>query len=271
MKSTTTRLLYAALMLMSLALGGCAMGTIDSGDVGVRREFNGSIEADTLPTGFYYYQFGSVREYTARQVDVSFSGENTLKPKAKDNLSLQEFDADVYYTTKAESIPGLVVKYTNEDVDTGAGSYAAAYQWVEQQANSAAQSVVSQYDSLAVNQYRDKVASQIQQELQSRLDAENPGAFRVDNVVIKNVVTDSSIEAAIQRNVNTQKELETAKLQQTLNEQVAKNNQALTVSISPQILATKSLEVLDDCAKNARCTIFVNMNKEGILNVQPPK
>ena len=165
-----------SLMGLSL-LGGCSMGTIDSGDVGVYREVQwvhreGRAKHDT---GFYFFWTGSVKEFTARQVDISFSGKGlgTLKPKANDNLSLQEFDCDVYYTTTRVQIPDLVVKYTNEDAEVAQSIYAVAYQWVEQQANSAAQTVVSQYDSLAVNQNRDKIAGLIQQELQKRLDAEN--------------------------------------------------------------------------------------------------
>lgn len=269
MKPTTKGAFIALTLLSLLTLGGCTFGTIDSGDVGVRREFNGSIESTTLDTGFYFYGTGDVKEYTARQVDISFTGQTTLKPKAKDNLSLQEFDADVYYTTKGDRIPYLVVKYTDEDTEIG-GVYAAAYQWVEQQANSASQSVVSQYDSLDVNKNRDKVAMQIQQELQTRLDLENPGVFHVDNVVIKNVVTDPSIEASIQRNVTAQKELETARIQQSINEQNAKNNAAITQSISPQILASKSLDVLASCAQHSGCYMFVNMDSSGKLQMQLP-
>lgn len=251
-------------------LGGCSMGTIDSGDVGVYREFNGSIEKQVRDTGYYFYWTGSVKEFTARQVDISFSGKGlgTLRPKANDNLSLQEFDCDVYYTTTASQIPDLVVKYTNEDAEVASGIYAVAYQWVEQQANSAAQTVVSQYDSLAVNQNRDKIAGLIQQELQKRLDAENPGAFHVDNVVIGNVVTDRSIEAAIQRNVNAQKELQTAQIQQKINEQVAKNNAAVSQSITPQILAQREMDILERMAAAGRLTI-VNINGGGKGQTMP--
>jgi len=130
--------LLTSLMGLTL-LGGCSMGTNDSGDVGVYREFNGSIEKDVRDTGFYFFWTGSVKEFTARQVDISFSGKGlgTLKPKANDNLSLQEFDCDVYYTTSRAQIPDLVVKYTNEDAEVAQNIYAVAYQWVEQQANSA--------------------------------------------------------------------------------------------------------------------------------------
>jgi len=251
-------------------LTGCSMGTIDSGDVGVYREFNGSIEKQVRDTGFYFFWSGSVKEFTARQVDISFSskGLGTLKPKANDNLSLQEFDCDVYYTTTAAQIPDLVVKYTNEDAEVAQNIYAVAYQWVEQQANSAAQTVVSQYDSLAVNQNRDKIAGLIQQELQKRLDNENPGAFHVDNVVIGNVVTDPSIEAAIQRNVNAQKELQTAQIQQKINEQVAKNNAAVSQSITPQILAQRQLDILERMAAAGRLTI-INVNGGGKGEAMP--
>jgi hypothetical protein len=246
---------YLFLILSLASLSGCTMGTIDSGDVGVRREFNGSILDTPIDTGFYFWATGSVKEFTARQVDISFAGDSTLKPKAADNLSMQEFDCDVYYTTSRAKIPYLVVKYTNEDQEISKGIYAVAFQWVAQQANSASQSIVSQYDSLSVNKNRDKIAVLIQQELQRRLDEENPGAFHVDNVVIQNVVTDPSIEQAIQRNVNAQKELETAQIQQKINEQVAKNNQAVSQSITPQILAQRQLDILDKMAAAGRLTI----------------
>lgn len=254
-------------------LGGC-FGTISSGNVGVVKDWNGQVQTELMPPGFYTNFTTSVREYSGRQIHIGFNG---LKPKASDNLTLQDFDADIYYSTKKDAISGLAVKYANDDAyDDNAKVWYAAYELVSQTASSSIYTVVSQYDSLQIHKERDDIASKIRDELQRRLEAQNPGTFTVDNVIINNVVTDPSVEAAIKRNVEAQKELQTQQIQFQINEQIAKNNEALTKSITPAILAQKQLDVLNAMVANGniRPIVMLNMSGDGkstmpIIQLQP--
>ncbi len=195
-------------LIGSLVLGSTVggFGTIDSGHVGVETRF-GIVHTEELPPGAYWAPWAEVREYSAKEVAVKL---DDLRPKAADNLFIQELDLTVYYRAAPSMIAELEIKYTDqsEQVPEADDVYAPAYRLVRTLTRNAAYQEVAKLPSLTVHQQREEMAERIRARLADALEREDPGVFTVTRAVIRSVVTDPAIERAIQAAVNNQKRLE---------------------------------------------------------------
>jgi len=208
------------LALLALAvLSGC--GVVDTGNVGVRTTY-GTVDMTPVLPGLYVAILSHVDEFTAKEFNLDL---DKMTPKAKDNLTLQDMEVLVYYKTNANKIPGLVVKYSGQSTYSRGLHYPGAY-LVESVAKGIVYDEVIKYDSLDVQNERDKIAASMMIALQKSLDTTDPQTFTVTRVVIKSVKTDPAIEAAIQRNVNNQKILE-AKIKEV---EIAKKDAEIEVA-----------------------------------------
>lgn len=97
------------LVLIALSVISGVAGTIGTGNVGVRTT-PGVISSDEIGPGVYlkWPVISSVEEYSAKEIAIDL---DDLTPKAKDNLSLRDFDVTVYYRVKDAAIAELQAKY----------------------------------------------------------------------------------------------------------------------------------------------------------------
>ncbi len=191
--------------VVALALGAC--GAIDQGNVGVRKNFNNSIEPGVVE-GFYGAFTTSVTEYIAKETSIDL---NNMTPKAHDNLTLKELDVRLYYTTVGSKVPGLVVKYSGQHLK-GDHGYLPAGGLVYAVAVNAISEEVAKIDSLTIHQNRDAISHDVIKNVQASLDATDPGTFKITRVLVQKVLTDPTIEASIQQAVANQKILESKKI-----------------------------------------------------------
>lgn len=225
MKKIILTMFLAATALLS----GCGFGSVQTGEVGLRTHFNGKLSESVEPEGLYTAWLSSVDRYTIKEVAIPLEN---LKPKAKDNLSLQELDVSVFYRVNPGFVRNLAAKRAGQSIRFDPGFYAPSYAFVESVARSEIADVVSRHDSLTIHQDRTVVENEAQKQIQANLDASDPGAFVVSRVVVRQVLTDPSVEASIRNVVAKGKELEAANLQvriaQANAEATAKTAQTLT-------------------------------------------
>lgn len=194
--------LLAVLAVSALAfIGGC--GVIEDGEAGLRIDWNGKVHSQT-EHGFYTAWTSSMSKFTVKEASLEL---DNLKPKAKDNLTLQDMDVSVFYQVNPSAIPALYLKYKGQH-NYHSGLYHAGEGVVGRQASSTIQSEVSHYDSLVIHTKRELLEAGIQENLQRVLDASDPSAFKVTKIVIRSVITDGSIEESIRAAVQAQKNLE---------------------------------------------------------------
>lgn len=203
LRRTVSILLIAATM----AFAGCTVGTIETGNVGVVTRW-GTVDMKTEPAGFYFKTFAHVDKATTKEVEIQL---NDMTPKAKDNLSLQDLDVSIYYTTVGERIPTFVVnKQGQSGWDQDAHVILPGHHLLRTLARGVIYDQVSKYDSLVLHTKRDDVERAVKLAVQTDIDADPiaKGTFTVTRVVIRAIATDKSIENAIRDNVNKDKELE---------------------------------------------------------------
>src|SRR3569832_2851265 len=87
------KLFYLMALVATLTLTGC-YGRIETGNVGLRTDFNGTVNSKVEQEGLFTALMSHVDQYTLKEVAVYLEN---MTPKAHDNLSLKELDVTVYF------------------------------------------------------------------------------------------------------------------------------------------------------------------------------
>lgn len=233
----------------ALLLSAC--GAIESGNVGVRTSFTGSVNTTEMQQGFYTHITSDVQQFSTKEITV---GLMDMQPKAKDNLTLADLDLEVYYTIDPSKVSEIKIKYSGRDRKTG-GIWYPAYDLVRSVARAASYDAISEYDSLTIHTQRDKIKEQIRVSTQRVLDKTDPGIFQITKVIIRDVKTDPSIEQSIKLAVARNKELEAKSIELEIARKQVEINEALTLSLTPEILEQKRLEVIETACAAGTCIL----------------
>jgi regulator of protease activity HflC (stomatin/prohibitin superfamily) len=259
-----------------------SVGAIETGNVGVETRF-GTVAQQEINPGLYVAPFATVNEYSTKEIAVSV---DNLTPKAADNLFIKHMDVTVYYRVLPGHVAPLVIKYAgqSEALPDTSGVLAPSYRLVLTLARNAIYQEVAKIKSLEVHQQRERIADDVQALLQKELQANDPGAFQVTRVVVRTVVTDPAIEQAIQDAVNQQKRLEAMQIRTQIAQKeaeirlteamgIAKANEAINHSLTPEYLQHEVNEALRQFAEKGGTTTVVlpaSMNVAPLINLPAP-
>lgn len=259
-----------------LGLGSCTV--IDTGNVGVRTTFGQISSSEVLPgTTIKPPMFTSIDHYNVRETTIDL---NNLTPKAKDNLSLDDLDISILYEVNSAKVADTAIRFSgqspwNDDLN----SYQPGQGIVVRQARGAVYSAVSNMDSLTIHQRREALANAVRADLQKQLDLVAPGTFKINNVVVRSVTTDPSIEQSIRNAVIAQKQLEQRAVQEriaqadariavTRAEGEAKANNVVSQSLTDSVLRQKQIEALSAFARNGNSTVVLPSGATPLVQVK---
>lgn len=254
MKKLFSKLLICAALLSPALLTGCGT-SIETGNVGVEKSFTGKVDPVELGPGFHWNVFDSIYEFSGKEINVELNG---LKPKAKDNLSLEAMNAVVAYEVSPDKMAEVYTEFrgvTEKDPDSGI--YLPAIKLVENAAEEATQTAVSQYDSLIAHTKRAEIAADIKRLVQAKLDSRMPGAFKVKNVAVTSLVTDKGIENSIRAKATAINDLQAMEARLQKAEKDAQLNKALNTTYTAEYLQHEKNVAMQKCADNPNCTLIV--------------
>lgn len=254
-------------MLIILAAAWLAACTqIDTGNVGVEATF-GQVKPDPLPPGLYQTVFKTVYEVSAREVPIEL---NNLSPKTKDNVTLQDMDVTAYVKVDATKASAIMIKYAGDlQWYKEGGSYLVGLGLATRTAREAAYKAAAQWASSDIHQRRTEVAEQIRQEMQDSLDADaGPKWFLVTNVVVRSILTDPKLEAAIKEAAEVEFQIRAKKQQVNLAqaeaerkrieaEGEARANQIIANSLTNPLLELRRIEMQKEFAKEGTHTVLM--------------
>jgi regulator of protease activity HflC (stomatin/prohibitin superfamily) len=272
--------LVLAFVVLSVIFG--VAGTIGTGNVGVRTTL-GVISPSEIGPGVYvkWPVISSVEEYSAKEIALDL---NDLTPKAKDNLSLRDFDVTVYYRVKDAALAELQAKYAGQSVRAPEGGYyLPAYELVFRVARNVAYEEIARVDSLVMHTRRDQLADAIRTNMQAELEKADQSVFSVTRVVIRSVMTDPSIEEAIRAAVANQKKLEAmavqteiakkeAEIRVTEADGIARSNRIIAGSLTREYLQHEANQALLKFAEKGNTNTVVipaGTSIAPMLNVGP--
>jgi len=183
------------------ALTGCTR--VETGEVGLRKEFSGTVQTEPLGTGFHQTVLGSVLVFSAREVLVPVKD---LHPVTADKLPMEDIDLQFTYRVNPAAIPSLYTKYSAAYHAEQAGEIFPMYTFVSQFVRSAVSDAIAKYPALVVNDKRDEIVGLIQTDVNSKIKAEglekdlDVGQIVFTNVSIPRVISDSTAKVVDQQN-----------------------------------------------------------------------
>lgn len=201
------KMLSLVALAMVLMLPACTI--VETGNVGVEKSF-GKVNPTPLQQDWYVTLFDDVYEVTTKE--VNFPVEN-LNPKSQDNLTLQDFDADIYFKINPAYVPGLYVKYQgdyqlhSQIVEGGSDVGVVGYNRILRAAREATYDAIAKFPATTMHTKRAEIAAEIQKLLQAELDASDKGAFIVTSINVRNLLTDKAIEDAIRARAKTDQDI----------------------------------------------------------------
>ncbi|MBY0484590.1 SPFH domain-containing protein [Nitrosomonas sp.] len=255
-----------------------ACGRIETGNVGVRvNGFNKQVQENEVPAGFYIAVVDSVSQYVTKETELAL---DNLKPKAKDNLSLTDLDASIFYTVNPDKVADLVIRYSgmspkNEDD----GLYYPGFGLLERLTRGVIYDTIAHFESLTLHTKRSEVEAAILKQIQDELDKTDPGVFSVTKVVIRQVVTDPALEQSIRAAVQMQKqveakqnELELAKAEAARMiveaQGTADSNDIISKSLTPSYLRYKEIEAMQSFAHEGTHTVVLPSGINPLVSIK---
>jgi regulator of protease activity HflC (stomatin/prohibitin superfamily) len=258
--------------IFALMLGACTQ--IDTGNVGVEQTV-GAVKLEELSPGVYFTMFKSVHEMTAKEISLPL---DDLKPKTRDNITMTDFDVDVYYRINPVKIADLFVKYQGDVTKDSSGDLIVAKERVKRSAREAAYKVASEYDALTMHQKRTEIATNILAALKQEMSNIDSDAFTFTDVNIRSLVTDPALEATIRSKVETQnkidqkqKEIDLAKAEAERKKVEAQGeanaNIIIANSLDARLIELKRIEAQQAFAKAGTHTVLMQGGATAMVNV----
>jgi regulator of protease activity HflC (stomatin/prohibitin superfamily) len=267
------------ILVLGFTMALNAFYVVDTGHVGVERTLGRVDLVETEPgMNFKLPFFTRAYEFSAKEIALDL---NDLRPKAADNLSLQDLDVTVYYNAAPYAIADLMVKYANAS-QSAPGAILPAYGIVYREARGAVYEEVAKVDSLKLHRQRDALQTSIQESLQARLEDKDGDALIISRVVVRALNTDPSIEESIREAVANQKKLEAkqisvdsakkdAEIEIERARGIAEANRIINESLTAQYLQHEINVALQSFAENEGQLVVMPANMQGfdvILDTQ---
>jgi regulator of protease activity HflC (stomatin/prohibitin superfamily) len=257
------RSLLKSLAVLALAFAATACTQIDTGNVGVRKSL-GKIDTAELAPGIHW-TFATVDEFTTKEVPLPI---RDLKPKAADNLTMQDVDVDIYIQPNPANVAETVAKYQGDVARLESGGSIAGWNKISREARESVTSAIAEFPATTMHTKRAEVAARIQEILQGELDKTDKGSWTVTSANVVTLTTDSAIEKSIQANAAMDQEIARANKEKALaiaqaerREEEAKGqakaNYIVSASLTPQLIRLKEIEAQAAFAKQGTHTILM--------------
>ena len=257
-------------VLAGLMATTAACTRIETGEVGVRRTFNKTIETtELMPGSVNQTIFGDVMTFPTKDVQVDVSD---LTPLASDNSTVADFDMAVIYSINPGSVAELYIeKNRGFHADTEEGDTLLMYNYIRQLGRNAAYKVARRYESLKMADNRAEMEQLIRQEVVAQLASEKlDGAISISQVLVRQVKPAANIVASANALVQAQN----AEKQKQVEVRTAKLEAQRIAALNANAGATKYMEAtaivtIAEAVKDGKVnTIVIPYDFKGIVNVK---
>ena len=257
-------------VLVGLMASASACTRIETGEVGVRRSFDKTIETtELLPGSVNQTIFGDVMTFPTKDVQVDIAD---LTPLASDNSTVADFDMAVIYSINPGSVAELFIeKNRGFHADTEEGDTLLMYNYIRQLGRNAAYKVARRYESLKMADNRAEMEQLIRQEIIAQLAAEKlDGAISISQVLVRQVKPAANIVASANllvqaQNENKRKEVEVGTARLEAQRIAALNANAGATRYMEATAIVTIAEAVRDGKVN---TIVIPYDFKGIVNVK---
>lgn len=253
------KLVAGGLALVFVAvIAGSNFTTIQTGENGLYKSFDGKISDQVLQPGINFDGLGSIQTFNTRKITVNA---NDLKPKTKDNTIMKEMDVTITYSIAPTSLFGF---YTGYDISnhgvTEKGQIQLMAAYIQRLITSSVNQSVDEFPALEVNSKLENIQDAIKANLTAALEKNGlAGKITVDSVIVGKADLPDSLVASVNRVVVAQSAFKEQEQRTLTAKSKAEENAALAATVTEKSLEYKRLEVAEKFANNPNI-------KWGIIN-----
>lgn len=257
-------------VLVGLMATASACTRIETGEVGVRRSFDKTIETTELQPGTVNQViFGDVLTFPTKDVSVDIAN---LTPLASDNSTVADFDMSVIYSINPTSVAEIYIeKNRGFHMETEDGDTLLMYNYVRQLGRNAAYKVARKYESLKMADNRAEIEQLIRQEIVNQLAAEKlDGVIDVSQILVRQIKPAGNIVASANALVQAQNEQKRKEVEVATAKLEAQRISALNANKgATEYMAAMALQDIAEGVKNGKVnTVVVPYDFKGIINVK---
>lgn len=255
-------------LISALLVSTAACTRIETGEVGVRRSFDKTIETSELSPGSMNQTiFGDVLTFPTKDVQVDI---NDLHPLASDNSTIDDFDMSVVYSINPTSVAEIYIdKNRGFHAESNDGDTLLMYRYVAQLGRNAAYKVARKYESLKMADNRAEIENAVRIEIESALAAEKlNGDVTISQVLVRQITPAKAITASANRLVQAQNELKTKRVEVETAGEEAKRIAALNANAgATKYMEATALVTIAEAVKEGKVNaIIIPYDFKGIVN-----
>jgi regulator of protease activity HflC (stomatin/prohibitin superfamily) len=253
-----------AIIAITLAATGCTI--IDTGEVGLRKNFNNTIESTELPTGsINQVLIGDVLTFPVKDVAVQVKD---LQPLAKDNSTMKDFDLTVVYSINPSSVSDLYINKNKSFHFTDDGDIYLMYEYIRQTARNAVYKVAREYEALAMNDNRVAIEADIRESINKTFADEKLTGINITQVQVRAMVPSEAVKQSADALVRAKNEEKTKEVEVQIAKKEAERIAALNANKGAidYMSAQANMKIAEAVAAGKVQTIILPYDFKGIIN-----
>lgn len=258
-----------ALIAIAAIVTLSACTRISTGEVGLRQDWNHTIEPNELPAGSVNQTIiGDVLTFPIREINAEVKD---LQPQTIENVTMADFDLTVVYNINPSSVSDL---YTNKahsfNGTNDKGEILLMERYVQTVAKNAVMKVVPKYEALKINVQRQQVEADIIAAMKADLEKEKlDTSIVVSQVLVRNAVPPRSITDSANNLVKAENELKQSAIEVQKAEQEAKRIATLNANAGAvgYMQAQAQMLIAQGIADGKVHAIVVPYDFKGMVNI----
>lgn len=255
-----------ALFALAIAATGCHV--VDTGKVGLRVNFDKTVEAtERVPGSFNQVVVGSIIDFPAKEISVDVTN---LTPLASDNSTMSDFDVAVVYSINPTSVSDI---YTNKNRSfhhmNEEGEVLLMHTYLQTTVRNAVYKVARKYEAMKMNDERQAIELEILAQVKETLDGEKlAGVISVSQVQVKSIAPSLAVKSAADNLVKAKSELLAKEVEVNTAKKEAERIAALSTNTGAieYMNAQAQMKIAEGVAEGKVHTIVVPYDFKGIVN-----
>jgi regulator of protease activity HflC (stomatin/prohibitin superfamily) len=259
-------LLLVPVLFAALAVSGCKV--IDTGEVGLRVNFDKTIEAEERVAGsFNQTIIGSVLTFPIKDVSVDV---RDLMPLAADNSTMKDFDLAVIYNITPSAVSDLWVnKSRSFHTQDPSGDIYLMHAYIYQTARNAVYKVARKYEALNMNDNRSQIEQEVQATMIATLADEKLNGIVISQVRVGSMVPSDAVKASADNLVRAKNEEKTKEVEVQIAKKEAERIAALNANAGAisYMQAQAQMKIAEGIASGKVQTVVIPYDFKGMVNV----
>lgn len=268
MKKVIPALLVA--LLAVLGTTGCTI--VDTGEVGLRVNFNKTIDGEELlPGSFNQTLIGRVLTFPVKDVSVDV---RDLNPLAADNSTMKDFDISVVYNITPASVNELYInKSRSFHMVDESGDIYLMHSYIYQTARNAVYKTARKYEALNMNDSRAQIEQEIQDTMVRTLADERLSGIVISQVRVGSMIPSDAVKASADNLVRAKNEEKTKEVEVQIAKKEAERIAALNANAGAisYMQAQAQMKIAEGIAEGKVHTVVIPYDFKGMVNVGAPK